>query len=111
MIETFKLTTNNEGLNPDIFFEKKVERGDPELHRGNVIYKKRNKGKAVRMNFFSQRVVNPWNKLTRGEVQANKISGFKNKFDHSEKGRRSARENRPDLGRLYRRLYSDKKWQ
>ena len=41
MIETFKLTTNNEGLNPDIFFEKKVERGDPELHRGNVIYKKK----------------------------------------------------------------------
>ena len=27
MIETFKLTTNKEGLNSDIFFDEKVERG------------------------------------------------------------------------------------
>ena len=39
MIETFKLTTNKEGLNPDDFFVKKAERGDPGLYRGNVIYK------------------------------------------------------------------------
>ena len=52
MIETFKLTTNNEGLSPDIFFDKKVERGDPELQRGNVIYKKRNKGKSSKNELF-----------------------------------------------------------
>ena len=64
----------------------------------------------MRMNFFSQRVVNPWNKLLKEEVQAKKISGFKAKFDLNEKSRRGARAERPDLGPLYKRLYSDKKW-
>ena len=52
MIETFKLTTNNEGLDPDIFFEQKVERGDPELHRGNVIYKKKKQGESSKNELF-----------------------------------------------------------
>ena len=61
MIETYKIITNKEGINWD-------ERGDPELNRGLVIFKKRTSGRGMRKYTFSQRVVNPWNKLQREEV-------------------------------------------
>ena len=67
--------------------------------------------KEVRRNFFSQRVVNPWNTLRKEEVQAKKISGFKAKFDDNEKKRRPARERseRADSTH-YNKLYSGIKW-
>ena len=110
MIETHKIITNKGGLNSDILFDRRVERGDPELHRGHKIFKKRCE-KGVRSNFFSQRVVNPWNNLRKEEVQANKTSGFKGKFDKNEKERKRARagSERHDLT-LYKKLYSDIIW-
>ena len=41
MIETYKLITNKEGINKDKFFKLRDERGDPELNRELVIFKKR----------------------------------------------------------------------
>ena len=110
MIETHKIITNKGGLNSDSLFDRRVERGDPELHRGHKIFKKRCE-KGVRSNFFSQRVVNPWNNLRKEEVQANKTSGFKGKFDKNEKERKRARagSERHDLT-LYKKLYSDIIW-
>ena len=38
---------------------------------------------VVRKNFFSQRVVNNWNKLPKIVVEAESINGFKNRYDKS----------------------------
>ena len=35
----------------------------------------------VRKNFFSQRVINEWNKLTIDVVEANSVNSFKNRYD------------------------------
>ena len=42
---------------------------------------------------FSQRVVNPWNKLQKKELQAKKTSNFKAKFDANEVKRKSNKRN------------------
>ena len=107
MIETYKLMTNKGGLNSDILFDKRAERGDPELHRGQKIFRKRCE-KEVRRNFFSQRVVNPWNTLRKEVVKAKKISGLKKNFDDNEIKRRLARERSERVVLThYRKLYSD----
>ena len=106
MIETYKILTNKEGVNPGIYFKMNIERGNPELNRGLVIWKPGNSGRARRMNTFSQRVINPWNKaLVKDEVHAIKTSSFKKKFDKNEIRRRAARRNRVADGSLYKLLY------
>ena len=105
MIETYKILTNKEGVNPGIFFKMNVERGDAELNRGLVIWKPRSSGRARRRYTFSQRVVNPWNRLSKEEVQKIKTSAFKKKFDSKEVHRRAARRNRVADGTLYKLLY------
>ena len=51
MIETYKLMTNKGGLNSDILFDRRAERGDSELHWGQKIFRKRCE-KEVRRNFL-----------------------------------------------------------
>ena len=51
-----------------------------ELLRGEKLFKKRS-NKGLKANIFSQRIVNPWNKLSKNEDQARKTSGFKAHFD------------------------------
>ena len=80
------------------------KRGDPEENRGLVIFKKRTSGRNRRKFTFSQRVVNPWNKLQKEEVQAKKTSNFKAKFDANEV-RRSKRRNLGGNRTLFQRLY------
>ena len=36
---------------------------------------------TVRQNFFSQRIVNEWNKLPQVVIEATSVNGFKNKLD------------------------------
>ena len=105
MIETYKLITNKEGISRNTFFKLRRERGDPNLNRGLVIFKKRTSGRRRRKYTFSQRVVNPWNKLLRQEVQVKKTSNFKAKFDANEANRRVSRRNRGGNRRLFQRLY------
>ena len=93
MIETYKLLTNNEEINRNIFFEMRNERWDPEANRGLVIFKKRTSGRCRSKFTFSQRVVNPWNKLQKKELQAKKTSNFKAKFDANEVKRKSDKRN------------------
>ena len=102
MIETFKILTGKVDSKPETFFQMRDERGDPELVRGMKIFKKRSQ-KLQRRNFFSQRVVNPWNKISRNEIQSLKTSSFKARFDKNEIDRREARQGR--AGRLYKQLY------
>ena len=47
--------------------------------------------KAPRRNVFSQRVLNPWNILSRKETKLKKTSGFKAQFDKKEVIRRKIR--------------------
>ena len=102
MIETFKILNKNVDVKTETFFPMRSERGDPELVRGKKIFKKRSR-KQQRRNFFSQRVVNPWNKLSRKEVQSTKTSSFKSRFDKKEISRREVRHGRGD--RAYKLLY------
>lgn len=105
MIETHKIMSDREGVRKEDFFRPQVERGDPELFRGRKIFKER-PGGVKRQNAFSQRVVNPWNKLSREEAMAGKTSSFKSKFDQMEKDtRRGDREENRGRGSLYKRLY------
>ena len=105
MIETHKIMSGREGVKREDFFQAAEERGDPNLVRGKKIFKKRSNG-LIRQNTFSQRVVNPWNKLSKGEVITETTSGFKSKFDGREKDtRRQVREENSGRGRLYKRLY------
>ena len=110
MIETYKLLTNKEGISRNIFFKMRKERGNPELYRGLVIFKKRTTGRLRRKYTFSQRVVNPWNKLRREEVQAIKTSNFKAKFDANEMRRRIDRRNLGGNRTLFQRLYVWVEW-
>ena len=102
MIETFKILTKKVDVKTDKFFQMRTERGDPELIRGKKIFKKRSR-KLQRRNVFSQRVVNPWNKLSRMEVQSLKTSTFKARFDKKEASRREVRLRWE--GRPYKQMY------
>ena len=102
MIETFKILTKKVDVKTETFFQMRSERGDPELFRGKKIFKKRSR-KLPRRNVFSQRVVNPWNKLTREEVQSLKTSSFKSHFDKKEVSRKEARQGSGE--RAYKLLY------
>ena len=105
MIETYKLLTNKEGISRNIFFELRPdERGNPEANRGLIIFKKRTTGRNRRKYTFSQRVVNPWNKLQKKELQAKKTSNFKAKFDANEVKRKSDKRNLCGNRTLFQRL-------
>jgi len=101
MIEAYKILTYKEDIDPEIFFQLRYERGDPELHSGLKIFKKRSK-KAPRRNVFFQRVPNPWNILSRKETKSKKTSGLKARFDKMVIRReiRGANADRP-----YKQLY------
>ena len=90
MIETYKLITRKEDVDPSKFFQMSTERGNPELIRGKKIFKKGFNGNKRRY-VFSHRVVDGWNELERDEVEAGTISTFKARYDIREADRREAR--------------------
>ena len=47
----------------------------------------------LRKNWFSHRVVQKWNSLTKDEVEAKKTSEFKAQYDKLEASRKEAVEN------------------
>ena len=80
MIETYKIISGKEDVNPDKFFKISDDRGDLELVRGLRISKNRCNGNRRRF-FYSQRVGDWWNKLKKEEVRAKTISEFKGRYD------------------------------
>ena len=86
MIETYKIITGKEDINPGKFFTMAAVRGDPEITHNMKLYKK-----SFRLNkrkyTFSQRVIDKWNTLDKDVVESQKTSGFKRKYDRSEKNR------------------------
>ena len=89
MIETYKIITGKEDVDPGKFFTMAPVRGDPQLTHNMKIYKK-----PFRLNIrkysFAQRVVGKWNLLDKNVVESIKTSGFKRKYDKSEMKRNIA---------------------
>ena len=91
MIETFKIITGKEDINPSKFFKmNQADRGDPEATRGLIISKKR-WNHQPRSETFSIRVENTWNGLEKVEVESTSISDFKKNYDAKEELRKAAR--------------------
>jgi len=79
LIEVFKIMTGRERINRDQFFHL-----SQNLHglRGHSLkITKERSSRDVRKYFFSQRVVNDWNKLPQHVVDAETVNGFKNALD------------------------------
>ena len=81
MIETYKIITGKEKVNPEKYFQMLP---DPEVQgprtRVKKIYKKF-ASKDVRRCSFTMRVTNGWNELTNEIVSARKTSKFKARLD------------------------------
>ena len=77
LIETFKLVKGITQVNHEIFFTIHENIG-----RGNMYkFAKHRSRLNVRASFFSQRVVNDWNKLPNDVVSADSVNAFKNRLD------------------------------
>ena len=91
MIETYKIITRKEKVNPDRFFQMIPNRVGPRA-RDRRIFKKRSRNR-VRRSFFTQRVPNNWNGLTNEIVNAEKTSQFKELMDAFTAARTLVNEN------------------
>ena len=77
MIETFKIFQGIDNISSDIFFNlnKSNTRGHAyKLYKGPF-------KRQCRQYFYSQRVIDPWNKLPSEVVEARSHNMFKNKLD------------------------------
>ena len=83
MIHTYKLMNQFEKTSSTRFFEKNSNR----TNRGNdcKIYKKRSR-LEIRRNFYSQRSVDPWNKLPNHVIKAPRVNAFKARYDAHVQG-------------------------
>ena len=91
MIETYKIITRKERVNPDNFFQMIPDREGPRT-RNKKIFKRRAQ-KGERRFFFTQRVTNGWNGLTNEIVNAEKTSEFKALMDAFTAARTLIRDN------------------
>jgi ribonuclease P/MRP protein subunit RPP40 len=83
MIETYKLITKKEKIDFNQFF--KLATNDHYLGGHSKKIEKTRSRLDVRKNFFSQRIVNDWNKLPQHVVDAPNVNTFKNLIDrHAE---------------------------
>ena len=78
LIETHKILTVEVDIDATHFFELSRE----ERTRGHQLKLKKNRAvHPARTNFFSHRVVSPWNRLPEEVVTAESTNGFKNGLD------------------------------
>ena len=94
MIETYKLLTGKEDINPDKFFIKARVRGDSDLIHNKKLYKP-GFNKDGRKYFLTQRVIEGWNLLGKEVVETEKTSGFKKKYDKWVADKRGVNEASP----------------
>ena len=85
MIETYKIISGKERVDPGKFFQMANFRGRAHPKK---IYKK-NSRLNIRKYWFTQRVVDKWNGLLPEVVEANKSSSFKARYDRNEARRRT----------------------
>ena len=78
LIEAFKLQTKVTDVSSDIFF---THRNAPYLRGHAMILHKPRVYTNTRSQFFSQRVIDAWNKLPSQVIKSNSVAAFKNKID------------------------------
>ena len=81
MIEVFKLLAGKEGIDHRQFFRLAENRHGLRGHEMKLV--KERSRLDTRKFFFSQRVVNGWNRLPDDVVNAESINGFKNAYDRT----------------------------
>ena len=77
IIEPFKIMNGLTDVNPEKFFTFSKDsrtRGDP------MKLQKRYCRLELHKNFYSQRVVNPWNKLSKKMIAATSVNNFKSQI-------------------------------
>ena len=78
LIETYKILTGKEKINSDQLFQKATS---TELRGHSLKLYKKSSRLELRKHFFSQRIVDHWNKLPDNVVSAATISSFKKRLD------------------------------
>ena len=81
LIETFKLLHGHTNIDYEIFF-KLNNTTETRGHNWKLFKPQTTKGLQCRVNFFSLRVINAWNKLPCHVVSANSTNQFKSQLDH-----------------------------
>jgi hypothetical protein len=78
LIEVFKILKGFDKVNYKHFFQL----AENSKTRGNKYKLSKSRSRLdIRKHFFSQRVVNEWNKLPNSVVEADSVNSFKNKYD------------------------------
>ena len=88
LIETYKIVTRKERIETKNFFTFHAGKYNTRGHCCKL--ETRRSRLELRRNFFSQRVVAPWNKLPESVVTAESVNAFKNRLD-KEWGNQSSR--------------------
>ena len=83
MIETYKIILGKENVERENFFQMATFRGRSHSRKVYRKYSRLN----IRKHWFTQRVVPKWNQLSSSEVEANKTSSFKARYDRRESAR------------------------
>ena len=79
LIETFRIITGIEKVNASDFF--KFSEGKYNLRRHKHKLSVERSRLDIRRHFFSQRVVNHWNRLPAAAVEATVVNSFKTRLD------------------------------
>ena len=79
MIEVYKIMTGKDKIDKQQFFP--LADNNYGL-RGHSLKIRKDSNLDIRKHFFSQRVVNAWNKLPQHVVDAPSINSFKNRLDN-----------------------------
>ena len=80
LIEAFKILQGLENIKPEEFFTLSHNTGT-RGHNLKLFKKRLSKGLELRKHFFSQRIVDKWNKLPLSVVSAETTNQFKNRLD------------------------------
>ena len=82
MVETFKIIRGHENVDANLWFQKidqNARQTRLTAHPLNLVRRKVSRT-DVRNNFFSQRVINPWNNLPDEVKDARKVQSFKDEL-------------------------------
>ena len=84
LIEVYKILTGKERVDPSVWFSMASDRNQGMATRNSSGFLNLQKPPAnlqIRSNFFSVRVIDPWNCLPDSVKQAETVNTFKNRYD------------------------------
>ena len=79
MIQAYKIMTGKDKIDREQFFQ--LADSNYGLRGHSLKIRKDRPNLNIRKHFFSQRVVNTWNKLPQHVVDAPSVNSFKNRLD------------------------------